>query len=476
MREGIAFQLAFWLSAIAAVALVMCASLLSEVRAVSSLVDDMHRDEEAVRQSLELAAAVREQYIHMAHTMIGGDRAHLDHYEEWHDVVVERVSDLAPLTPAHQRWRVALVAAASDEAHRRFMRDVVPVLGGRDGVEATPHHQIQRLTDAAAAQADEVAGAVERRMAATHHLANRATQRAFLVGGLCMALVLGLSLVAVGRLRRVVVGPLRRLSIAASAFARGDVAVRVGAVGQGEIRALAETFDRMAEDLAQRQDELRRADRLALIGQLGAGVAHELNNPIGIIRGYLAAMDPGGDREVLREELAIVDEEAARCQRLADDFLSFARPTDLCFGRVDVTALVNDVVEGVRASMGTRLTLDLEPETIDADSDRLRQVLLNVIINAAQVTDADHAVKVSGRTDVDMYVVTVEDRGPGVDPAIRDRIFEPFFTTRGEGTGLGLAIADGIIQAHGGTIAVASRAGGGAIFTITIPLRNGEGM
>ncbi len=473
-RGGIAFQLALWFGAVSAVALVMCASLLAEVREVSSLVDQMRRDEEAVRQSLELAAAVREQYIHMAHTMIEGDRSHLDHYEGWHDVVVERVQDLEPLTPFHERWRVAIVAGASDAAHQRFTRQVVPALAASDHVDPTVHRQIQRLTDLAAAQADDVARAVERRMAATHHLANRVTRRAFMVGGLCMTLVLGLSLLSVLRLRRDVVQPLGRLAAAAAAFARGDSGARVGAVGRGEIRALAETFDRMAGDLLLRQEELRRADRLALIGQLGAGVAHELNNPIAIIRGYLAAMDPGGDRDILREELGIVDEEAARCQRLADDFLSFARPTELSVERVDMKALVHDVVGGVKAATGTAVTIDVEPGTIDGDPHRLRQVLLNVVMNAAQVTDVEHAVCVRGRTAPEAYEVTVADRGPGVDPANRDRIFEPFFTTRGEGTGLGLAIAHGIVQAHGGEIVAVPRDGGGAIFRISIPNRRRE--
>ena len=474
-REGIAFQLAFSFGAVSVVALVMCASLLAEVREVSSLVDWMRRDEEAVRQSLELAAAVREQYIHMAHTMIEGDRSHLDHYEGWHDTVVARVRDLEPLTPVHQRWRVAIVAAASDAAHQRFVRQVVPRLGAPDGVEPMVHRQIQRLTDVAAGQADNVAHAVERRMASTHQLATRATRRAFMVGGLCMALVFGLSLLSIRRLRRVVVPPLRRLSAVTAAFARGELDARVGPLGQGEIRALACAFDRMADDLVRRQEELRLADRLALVGQLGAGVAHELNNPIAIIRGYLKAMDPDGDRDVLREELAILDEEAARCQRLAEDFLSYARPTDLSVARVEMSALVREVVDRVRASRTTAVTIDVEPGTVDGDPNRLRQVLLNVVFNAAQVTDSEHGVRVRGRASARTYEVSVEDRGPGVDPALRERIFDPFFTTRGEGTGLGLAIARGIVQAHEGEIVVASREGGGAVFRISIPLRRRKG-
>ena len=153
------------------------------------------------------------------------------------------------------------------------------------------------------------------------------------------------------RLRGAVIKPLDRLADAARRFGSGDSRARVGNVGEGEFRALSEAFDAMAEELEAREKRLVESERLAAIGQLAAGVAHEINNPIGIIRGYLKTMGPETPPETLREELQILDEEAAACQSIAEDLVTFARAPDL---RRDSFALDTLLADTLRRFRGNR--------------------------------------------------------------------------------------------------------------------------
>jgi two-component system NtrC family sensor kinase len=283
--------------------------------------------------------------------------------------------------------------------------------------------------------------------------------------------------VAVGytlRLRAAVLRPLATLTLAARRFARGEFAHRVGEVGRGEILQVSRAFDRMAEELAAREARLVDAERMAAIGQLAAGIAHEMNNPIGIIRGYIKTMLPEADSDRFREELGILDEEASACQRLAEDLLAYAHSPELRTCPIEMAEFLDDV--GRRTTElpdfeGRALRVEADAATIVADPLRVRQVLTNLLLNAAQASPADGSIDLLGRVRVHGgYVISVRDRGPGVEPADRARIFEPFFSKRRGGSGLGLSVSQGIVRAHGGTIAVgAAPDGPGAVFEVCLP-------
>ena len=291
---------------VSVVAIVMCGVLISLIAQVSGLVHGMQRDEAAIKASNTLATSIREQYIHQAHWIVEGD-AHLGHNSE----IVERISQettaLAGLVPVSERERLARVADASkrlDEAFRELVRN--PNSSDR-AVLVKSHKTLESITSAATADADTIARSVEARMAMDHRSATRYTRLGLLVGGACVLLVLGVAAFFTIRLRRAVLKPLNELVRAANRFGTGDFASRVGEVGEGEFRDVAQAFDGMANELEERESQVIRSERMAAIGQLAAGVAHEINNPIAVIRGYLKTMGPETPVETLAEELAILD-------------------------------------------------------------------------------------------------------------------------------------------------------------------------
>jgi signal transduction histidine kinase len=235
----------------------------------------------------------------------------------------------------------------------------------------------------------------------------------------------------------------------------------------------------MAVELEARERQLVRAERVAVIGQLTAGIAHEINNPIGVIRGYLKTMlptvDPAASPE-LHEELEILDEEAAACQRIVDDLLSFAREPELELQPVPARRLLDDAVRrfgSTREGRDRRVELELvDDATLEVDPVRMQQVLANLLRNAADVST--DAIELRGRARPDGgYRIEVGDHGPGIAPDRHERVFEPFFSERRGGSGLGLAVSRGIVEAHAGRIFVDPRRRSGACIVVELPARVG---
>jgi two-component system, NtrC family, sensor kinase len=305
-----------------------------------------------------------------------------------------------------------------------------------------------------------------------------------LVAGSILAVLLAplLAFLVARRLWRDFELPLGALRGVAERITRGDRAARVGTLPAAELVVVGQTFDAMLDELERAEQKLVAAERLAAIGRVAAGVAHEINNPIAVIRGYVKMIreeTPGGGAH---EDLKIIDEEAANCQRIAEDLLAYARTPSINRTRTTAGTILDEAVARLRASgdTGCEVTIDAEPATIDVDPGRLRQVVMNLLRNACEATSgagANAAVRLTGTcTGEDGYQISVMDRGPGIPAANRDRLFEPFFTTRSDGTGLGLAVCYGLVTAHGGTIDVSDRPGGGTIIRVDLPrVRRREG-
>ncbi len=468
----IARQLALGFGSVSAIAVLMCTLLLSVIHEVAGLVDSMRQDESSIRQGLQLATAVRELSIHIAHAIIDADDAHRSDYEKWRARVEARIQTLASRLPTEEHARLARLGETTEQMHALLIGSALPAakLGYlREAREV--HRKIERLSTRAAADADAIAEAATSEMAHAHDHATASTRLGLLGGGLCALLVVALSVLFTLRLRTVVLRPLHALAEAALHYGRGNFAYRAGQVGKGELAAVGDAFAHMADELSRRERRLLRNERMAAIGQLAAGIAHELNNPIGIIRGYLKTMSPEENAETLREELAIVDEEAGHCQRIAEDLLTYARAEELSLSPLPMAVFLSETARRYEVSAAAATVFVEAQEGIAmADGARLRQVFLNLLSNAGHVSPPGAATRIRGSADGDRYVVEVSDRGPGVTDEDKSRIFEPFFSKRRGGSGLGLSVCEGIVRAHHGSIEVLDAPAGGAVFRVSLPL------
>jgi two-component system NtrC family sensor kinase len=237
---------------------------------------------------------------------------------------------------------------------------------------------------------------------------------------------------------------------------------------------------RSAEELARQREALYQREKLAALGSLLAGVAHELNNPLSVVVARAVMLEEQGD-SATRAAAVKIRTAADRCARIVRTFLAMARQQRPERGRVainDVVTAALDITGYAVRTSGIEVALELGAvPPIHADADQLHQVVLNLIINAQHALQ-DHAgprrIRVTTRHDaaLDGVRITVADSGPGIPAELRKRVFEPYFTTKpiGIGTGVGLAVSLGIVEAHGGTLAVDCPAGGGAVFRITLPV------
>jgi two-component system, NtrC family, sensor kinase len=247
-------------------------------------------------------------------------------------------------------------------------------------------------------------------------------------------------------------------------------------------------FEGIAKDITHRkkmEEQLLQADRLASLGELSAGVAHEVNNPLGMILGYaqlLLRHQPEGTQDF--QDLKIIEKHARNCKAIVEDLLNFARSSETQKGVLNVNDLLREVISVVDHqfkldNITIETQLDTSVPTLYADGEKLQQVFMNLLMNAKQAIEAQGQIKIitehdSSRNEV---TVTVEDTGSGIPPAIQEKIFDPFFTTKptGQGTGLGLSVSYGIIKDHHGEISVRSTPGKGSTFTITFPVSFDEG-
>jgi len=246
---------------------------------------------------------------------------------------------------------------------------------------------------------------------------------------------------------------------------------------------LGESFNKLqaqSEMIIGIEEQLRHAERLSALGEMSAVLAHEIRNPLGSIRGAAEILKDDyrpGDRKY--EFLEILVKESERLNRVVEDFLQMARPKGLETGSCDIMKELTTIVTLLHPeadAKGVRLELnDAHPPPLSADSEKLRQAFLNIIINALQACMPGGTVRIStshtpsadgmeGKVEV-----LVSDTGHGIAPDQIERIFTPFFTTKKDGTGLGLPIAKRIIEGHGGRLSLESRSDSGTTFTISLP-------
>lgn len=280
-------------------------------------------------------------------------------------------------------------------------------------------------------------------------------------------------------LARSITRPLTVLAEATRKVAQGDWSVRVPAYGQGENSVLAESFNTMVETLNETREQLVQTEKLASVGQLAAGVAHEINNPLGSVLLYadILRKETTEEDKQRREDLNMIITEATRCKIIVNDLLNFSRQNKVLAQETNLNALLHELANEKRTQKlfdHVELVTEFDPglPSIQADPQQLRQVFLNLMNNAAEAMHDGGYLTLRTRQEPSAGFVTVEiqDTGVGISKEHMKKIFTPFFTTKpiGKGTGLGLAIIYGIVKMHHGQIDVESKVGEGTTFSITL--------
>jgi signal transduction histidine kinase len=273
--------------------------------------------------------------------------------------------------------------------------------------------------------------------------------------------------------------PLTHLAQATRQVAQGDWSVRAPVNGFQEMRTQAESFNTMVETLKETQEQLVQKEKLASVGQLAAGVAHEINNPLGSVLLYadILCKETPEENQQQREDLQMIIREATRCKMIVNDLLNFSRQNEIMAQDTDLNAMLRELAgeqswKELYQSVRIETDLDSTLGRIQADPLQLHQVFANLMSNAAEAMPEGGVLTLRTRKGPGPGFVTIEvqDTGTGIPERNMKKIFTPFFTTKpiGKGTGLGLAISYGIVKMHRGQIAVQSKVGEGTTFLITL--------
>ncbi len=233
----------------------------------------------------------------------------------------------------------------------------------------------------------------------------------------------------------------------------------------------------VVEDISDRRrlsEHIRRAERMAGLGHLAGGLAHEVRNPLGIIRATTQLLHKKlQDRPELHDHTRILTTESDRIDRLIGALLNYANPRPLQRRPLDLDTLLQELVLACTPLAAEHhITLTVEHGSalvLWADWDYLWQALLNIVLNALQASASGQRVRIGATLQDEMVAITIRDMGSGIPPQHREHLFDPFFTTRDEGTGMGLAVVAQIVAEHGGTITITSPAAGGTCVTVQLP-------
>lgn len=325
----------------------------------------------------------------------------------------------------------------------------------------------------------------------------------FVFLGIALGGVALVHLVAV-RVAKRISEPIHAMAEAAQRVAQGDYAQKVPTGSQDELGYLAHNFNAMTSELERTNralqesaDELERkverrtaelqaiqahliqSEKLAAVGKLAAGVAHEINNPLtGILTNSSLMLEDLEPDHPWREDIQTIVSETLRCRNIVKGLLDFARQTKPQRTLINMNEVADEVLNLVRnqsSFRNIRVTTELDPNlsTVLADNDQMRQVVLNIVLNAGEAMAQGGELRVTSKVNATQKGIElrISDSGPGIPNDVKTRLFEPFFTTKKTGTGLGLAIAYGIMERHKGQLRVDTAPGKGTTFIISLPIR-----
>jgi two-component system, NtrC family, sensor histidine kinase HydH len=228
--------------------------------------------------------------------------------------------------------------------------------------------------------------------------------------------------------------------------------------------------------LEEAQAQLVRKERLSALGEMASMIGHELRNPLNAVMNglFLLRQDLGELDEEPEQLMTMVEQQAGQAVKLAEEITAYMRQRDPELVDLKLRSVIDDVLEATPPPAGVRVDVPVSDVSVRADRLQLAQMLTNLLINAYQAMPEGGAITVRAYQEDPWLVVVVEDSGEGVDPSIAQRVFEPFVSSKPQGTGLGLAIVRRLVEAHHGTVSLATGETGGTTLTLRLPLETTE--
>ncbi len=440
-------------------------------RRVEGASEAVRRAESGIVAVLRLSIAVRDAYTHQAHVVILNDNTHVDHYGETAELMFR--AGHATLLAVKGTAAEPILVDVNDDARRLdevFLKQVVPNIGGDRKILLAPAedaiHRVERMQE----KVNEAAALLTRDVEAAHqNVAEAATQsRNASVAVLVIALLVALA--SAFSLDRALSKPLRRLESATESVAKGDLTTRITddiASRPDELGSLATRFNAMATALREREARLLEAERLAAVGRLAAGVAHEINNPLGVILGTARLLEKRVDADG-KKDVNTIAKEVERCRVIVGGLLDLARPPRIEPAALDLGELCEETAERLGPTVSPTIEVNVSGDPhLEADREKVRQIVTNLLMNSSHAGATRIAIIIDGSPS-DVVRMSISDDGGGVAPDMLPRLFAPFATGRADGTGLGLAVSRSIAQAHGGELAFVPTQTG-ARFDLTLP-------
>ncbi len=480
LRHSLRGKITLGYYAVAAIILVASLFFVGELRTLEERVVLGQRATDLFDTALEIRRFERNYFLHHQAADRQDNARYIDaarellraHRSDFLAIVpAVRLDQLEALLEDYQRHMYAFAAA---EADPRQMEAIEP--------------QVRALGKEVVAIAEDMATTERRQIKAT-----LASFRTLLLG---VILAMALLIVAIGRaLSQRVVRPLKEMEASVEAISANRRERLAAPSDDREILSIIAAFNHMLKELDLRQKSLMRSERLASLGTMLSGVAHELNNPLSnistscqILQEELGESDPATQRRYLEQ----IDQQTERARHIVRSLLDFSREKAFSKAPVPLRPLVQQTVGFVRGEVSAKSVVQLaipEALSVTADAQRLQQVFVNLIRNALEGLGPDGRIVISAQvlrasgppegtalgsgcdSEGEMVEISVADNGPGIAPEILPRIFDPFFTTKdvGHGMGLGLFVVYEIIDEHGGCISVQSTPGQGATFRIRLP-------
>jgi two-component system NtrC family sensor kinase len=477
VRFGTRGRLTAAFALLAAVFVLAFLSQLAGLARIDRHLTEVAADDEQMRLTLELENAIRSAFSHQAHFVVGED-AHLSGYRDARAQGIQLFTVLKGSLeePARLRW-LAHAAAAHDEFDRIFQEKIVPAVLNREPGVMLTHDKTYALVNTIEHDLDGILALVRDSVAEHHAEVTKLERRTLL---LAIVFLVGTPLFALGfaaYLWRFIARPLAVLGEGAARVAGGDLATRIDIRSHDEFGELASKFNAMTVALKEHQERLVRSEKLASLGRMAAGIAHELNDPLHVMLGYLA-LDKHRVKGELGRHFVAIEKEALRCKEIVESVLQLSRsaaegPRE----PVDLREVAQEVAASLQMGLGERaptLTVDGVGAALGSRN-RLYQIAYVLTRNAADAAGPQGEVRISVAAEGAWAELSVSDNGPGVPPELRDQVFEPFFTTKSDGLGLGLSIARAIAHGLGGDIELSTARAGGACFRVHLPRAPGGG-